>query len=326
MLTVDEINENIYTFKIVLPDNPLKWLNCYVIKSSDRNLLIDTGFNRPECRADLLDGMRLLGLKADNTDVFLTHLHSDHTGNAAFLSDNGFHIIMGRRDHQTVCLPSDERHRSAHKRFLLEGMPASDLKLWNEQTPAIKFAPEPFPALETDDGSILSYGGYNLRCLATPGHTPGHLCLYDEQRKLIFLGDHVLFDISPNICAWNGVADSLGDYLRSLELVKSLELDTALPAHRTMGNKTVRQRADELIAHHEKRLAEVEQLVHKQPGICAYELSGQVTWRIKAKDWNDFPPAQKGFAFGETLAHLDRLVICGRIEKFCDSSGKVFYR
>lgn len=325
-MSIEKIADNIYTFPIVLPDNPLKWLNCYVIRSDGRNLLIDTGFNRPECRNALLDGMRQLGLTADNTDIFLTHLHSDHTGNAAYLAGEGFNILMGRKDHHVITMPQSEKHKATNARFLREGMPKEDLELWSAKSPAIKFAPGAFPARELDDGDMLSYGGYELHCLATPGHTPGHLCLFDEKRKLIFLGDHVLFDISPNICAWNGVPDSLGDYLRSLELMKSLDIETALPAHRTRGEVTLRERAQQLIEHHRLRLDEAERLVHEHPGITAYELAGLMTWRIRAKNWADFPPSQKGFAFGETLAHLDTLLANGAIERRFGENGIVSYR
>ena len=56
-----ELTEGLWTFPIVLPDNPLKWLNCYVVKSNDgRDLLIDTGFNRQDCLETLLAGMSML--------------------------------------------------------------------------------------------------------------------------------------------------------------------------------------------------------------------------------------------------------------------------
>lgn len=321
-MNIEQVADNIYAFPIVLPNNPLKWLNCYVVSSGGRNLLIDTGFNRPECREALLGGMRQLGLTADNTDIFLTHLHSDHTGNAAYLAGEGFNILMGRTDHRVITMPQSEKHKATNARFLREGMPKEDLALWSAKSPAIKFAPGAFPARELDDGDVLCYGGYELRCLATPGHTPGHLCLFDEKRKLIFLGDHVLFDISPNICAWNGVPDSLGDYLRSLELMKNLDIETALPAHRARGELTLGERAQQLI----EQLSEAERLVHEHPGITAYELAGLMTWRIRAKNWTDFPPSQKGFAFGETLAHLDTLLASGAIERLFGENGIVTYR
>ena len=322
---VTKIALGLYAIAVPLPNNPLKNLNAYVVTGS-RNLLIDTGFHQKECRDALLSGLQELGISMEHTDIFLTHLHSDHTGNAAYLAGEDFNILMGRKDHRVITMPEQEKHRETHARFLREGMPKEDLALWSAQTPAIKFAPGAFPARELDDGDVLCYGGYELRCLATPGHTPGHLCLFDEKRKLIFLGDHVLFDISPNICAWNGVPDSLGDYLRSLELMKSLDIETALPAHRARGEVTLRERAQQLIEHHRLRLSEAERLVHEHPGVTAYELAGLMTWRIRAKNWADFPPSQKGFAFGETLAHLDTLLASGAIERLFGENGIVTYR
>ena len=149
-MNIEQVADNIYAFPIVLPNNPLKWLNCYVVSSGGRNLLIDTGFNRPECREALLGGMRQLGLTADNTDIFLTHLHSDHTGNAAYLAGEGFSVMMGRKDHRVVTMPQSEKHRETHARFLREGMPKEDLALWSAKSPAIKFAPGAFPARELD--------------------------------------------------------------------------------------------------------------------------------------------------------------------------------
>ena len=46
----EEILKNLYRLSIPLVGNPLKKLNAYLIKGSDRNLLIDTGFRQPACR------------------------------------------------------------------------------------------------------------------------------------------------------------------------------------------------------------------------------------------------------------------------------------
>ncbi len=44
----EEVASNLYRIVVPLPDNPLKEINSYVITSGDRNLVIDTGMNRPE--------------------------------------------------------------------------------------------------------------------------------------------------------------------------------------------------------------------------------------------------------------------------------------
>lgn len=47
---VEQVKENIYRLGVTLPQNPLRELNSYLIRGGERDLLIDTGFRRPECR------------------------------------------------------------------------------------------------------------------------------------------------------------------------------------------------------------------------------------------------------------------------------------
>ena len=79
------IEGNIYLIPVPLPDNPLRNLNSYVIRAEGggRHLLIDTGFRRDECRDALLAGLGELDVRLEDTDIFLTHLHSDHTSRTA---------------------------------------------------------------------------------------------------------------------------------------------------------------------------------------------------------------------------------------------------
>ena len=59
---IDEIAANLYRIEIPLPKNPLRSINSYAIKDSDRNLIIDTGMNRKECLDVLEDGLKNLGI------------------------------------------------------------------------------------------------------------------------------------------------------------------------------------------------------------------------------------------------------------------------
>lgn len=321
---VSEICKNIYTFPIVLPNNPLKWLNCYVVKGGEgeRSLLIDTGFNRPECLEALMRGMTELGLKPELTDVFLSHVHSDHTGNAGALAELGCRILMGAIDKS---LMNDARWAERLPLFRREGMPENLINEVHQNNPGMLFAPKLIDTLEIQDGDILSCGGYELECIHTPGHTPGHMCLYDKRKKLIFAGDHVLFDISPNICIWRGFHDPVGTYMKSLEKVMELDVELCLPSHRSRGDISMKERAAALIAHHHRRLDETERLIGENPGISAYDLAGKMSWRIRARNWEDFPAAQKNFAMLETLAHIEYLIVRDRVERLSDKDGTRSY-
>ncbi len=324
-LIIEQVAENIWSFPVVLPQNPLKWLNCYVIKGApgERNLLVDTGFRRPECMQALEEGMQLLKVRPEETDVFLTHLHSDHTGNAPQLQKLGSRILMSGIDLDILHSENWARRKA---RVLSEGMPDNVLSEVFEHNPAVLYAPGYFEAVRLTEGNCLHYGGYHLQCIMTPGHTPGHMCLYGEEQKLMFLGDHVLFDITPNICNWMEMEDSLGAYLESLEKIMQYDVNVALPGHRNCGEITMRERGKELLRHHERRLAEAERVVRMNPGIQAYETAGKMTWKISSKNWDAFPPGQKWFAVGEALAHLDYLTLRGRVERYIDAEGSIRYR
>ncbi len=79
---------------------------------------------------------------------------------------------------------------------------------------------------------IIEAGDRTLRCIETPGHSFGHTCLYDAQKKVLFSGDHILSDITPNVQGWFPDWDPVAEYLKSLEKVSSLDVEVVLPGHR----------------------------------------------------------------------------------------------
>lgn len=312
---VEALMQDLYRICVPLPGNPLKELNSYLIRGEGRSLLIDTGFRQPACRRALEAGLEELGVERDRLDIFLTHLHSDHSGLAPDLIAPGRSICISAADRSKV---ENAGEIAAHwdafrRRYLAAGISTQLMDEMDAANPAIQWAPRQGCGqyVSVKDGDVLSIGGYRLKCILTPGHTPGHMCLWDEEKRLFFSGDHVLFDITPNITIWPDAADALGDYMASLKQVRALPVERTLPGHRATGD--FHTRVDALLAHHETRLAEVEAIVSGDPGRTAYEIASQMTWRIRAKNWAEFPKAQKFFAVGECLAHLDHLCAQGRI-------------
>lgn len=307
---IRQILPDLFEIKIRLVGNPLKNLNCYVFTSEDRNLLIDTGFNQPECLEDLLTGIREIGLDMAKTDLFITHFHSDHCGLMDQVATKDSRIFMSRVDKDMLehhLREPEASWQDYQKLYLEEGYPAEDLKAVLQSNPARSLASTTLvPISPLEDGDTLVVGDRTLTCILTPGHTPGHMCLYDEANRIMVLGDHVLFDISPNITAWPSMPNALTFYLESLAQIKAYPVDLPLPAHRAH-SITMHQRIDELLAHHENRLNETLLIIRQRPGINAYDLAGHMTWSIRARNWEEFPASQKWFAIGETIAHLYHL-------------------
>ena len=312
------IEDNIYTIPVPLPNNPLRQLNSYVIKGEGRNLVIDTGFKLEECRKALCDGLEELGVDMNCTDIFLTHLHSDHSGLAAELATQSSKIYISRADGELLTL-SLTQGLGRVEEYRSYGFSEKELEnFW--ENPSMKYRQaSPFNFTYVADGDVLTYGGRRLEVIFTPGHTPGHVCLYDRANKVMFLGDHVLFNITPNITTWPFFEDPLGHYVHSLMDISIYDVRLPLPAHRGV-NGTMAERIGTIIEHHGARIREMLDILTERPGLTPYDLSGMMTWRVhgKTNSWADFPLNQKWFAVGETAAHLDYLLKRGRVRREFD--------
>ncbi|MDD3347788.1 MBL fold metallo-hydrolase [Oscillibacter sp.] len=315
----EQLASGLWRLEIPLVGNPLKNLNSYLL-CGERSLLIDTGFRQQPCREAMERELRSTGVDRDRMDIFLTHLHSDHTGLAPELVRENCRVFISGVDGRRMAAENEEGWRAIYDGYVQEGFsPAEMAALW-ETNPAKIAGPAPYDRYTyLEDGDEVTYGGRTLRCLLTPGHTPGHLCLYEPKERWLFSGDHVLFHITPNICRWSGVADSLGDYLESLRRLRSLPVSLLLPAHR-METGNAAQRAEELERHHALRLENAVDTVTLHPGLTAYEIAGHMAWSIRCRSWGEFPLTQKFFAVGEALAHLDYLTVRNRVERRWDGA------
>ena len=93
-----KILPNLYRIEIPLPKNPLKALNSYVVKSPERNLVIDTGWNQEECLNAMQAGLKELEVDIRETDFFITHMHTDHLGLVSSLVTDTTTIYFNRPD------------------------------------------------------------------------------------------------------------------------------------------------------------------------------------------------------------------------------------
>ena len=257
-----------------------------------------------------------------DVDVLLTHLHSDHSGLAPeAVGENGW-IYISAIDRASVDAGMGQRlirWKKITQRYEYEGFPREQLAYLEQANPARAMAPPDSRRYQSlEDGQIIEAGGLRLQALLMPGHTPGQMCFWIEEHGLLLLGDHVLFDITPNIAAWPEMPDALGSYLESLDKIRAYAPIRCLPGHRGSGD--LAQRVDQLKKHHQLRLEEAMQGVKDYPGAGAFQLAGHMTWKIRARNWEEFPLAQKWFAVGECMSHLDRLMVEGRI--VCRQEGE----
>lgn len=303
----EEILPNLYRIEIPLPNNPLKALNSYVIKAPERFLIIDTGMNRRECADAMASGLTELAVDLDKTEFFITHLHADHAGLVGSLASSTSIIYFNEIDASLLNKGlGEEEWQKTERLYHAHGFPTTELEGAMAMHPGRRYSSQKRLDYHiVKEGDSLSVGDYSFTCIETPGHTPGHMCLYEPRRKILICGDHILFDITPNITFWPDFKNALKVYLSSLEKVLALDVDLVLPGHRsTWGN--LRKRVAELREHHQARLDEVLTAL-KNGEKTAYQVAPYVTWNIDCSSWDTFPLQQKWFAVGETVAHIEYL-------------------
>ncbi len=321
---IDEVLPQLYRARIALPDSPLKYLNSYIIKASPRSLVIDTGLNREECLQEMTGALRELSIDLSQTDFFITHVHADHSGLIGTLPSETSKVYFNRIEPVELYEPDFWRER-VNEFAVINGFPPAALKELFETHPASRYHLKTVPKLTIlNDGDVLEAGDYSFRCIETPGHTAGHICLYAAKQKLLISGDHILTDITSNITArFDSNKDALSEYLQSLDKVYALDVALVLPGHRSLISD-MRKRIRELKRHHEDRANEQLKILEKGDQ-NAYQVTTQMSWDMEYSEWDNLPSFQKYFAFAEGLAHLEYLKSLGKVREKKLSDGNIVY-
>jgi glyoxylase-like metal-dependent hydrolase (beta-lactamase superfamily II) len=148
-------------------------------------------------------------------------------------------------------------------------------------------------------GETFQVDGESLEAIATPGHTSEHVCYLTSSGDL-FTGDTVLGAGTTAIFPPDG---HMGDYLRSLALLRSRNPKTIHPAHGPSRHDAVKL-LDEYIAHRLERERQV---------ITTIQQGAQTIPELRRKIYPDLDPRLEGAAEVQLLAHLIKLVEEGRI-------------
>ncbi|MDA8294200.1 MAG: MBL fold metallo-hydrolase [Actinomycetota bacterium] len=314
---VERVRPGLWSIPVPIPHNPLRYVLVYALELTTGGVaLVDAGWDTDEAFDALGRGLEEAGGSlSDVAAVLVTHIHPDHYGLAGRVRDVsgawiGLHpddaVLLEGRYGDTDRLLADMT------RLLTDsGVPEDKLPDLAFSSMVIKtmvtMAP---PDVLLEDGAPVSLPGWDLRTVWTPGHSPGHVCFYSDARRLLLSGDHVLPRITPNISVHTQqFPDPLGDYLASLEKVRSLVADEVLPGHEYRFSGLA-DRVDAIAAHHQVRLDEIEAVVRDHPGATAWEITERLHW---SRPFGELEPFMQRQANGETLAHCVVLVGSGRL-------------
>lgn len=304
----------VHRIPLPLPPRALRAVNVYVLDDPAGPILVDSGWAGADGGRALAEGLRQLGAGVrDVARVVVTHAHHDHYTQALVLREShGVSVELGRGERFSVAamtrrgdgapVPHVELlHRAgaadlaARMALLIKEGDESDDAPWGE------------PDRWLDDGDTVAVAARPLEVRATPGHTRGHVVLRDVRGGLLFSGDHVLPHITPSIGYERAPEPApLRSYLASLRLVRDLPEAFLLPAHGRV-TSSVHTRVDELLEHHERRLAAAFDQVRGGAG-TAFEVAAALPWTRRNRRIDQMETEHAALAVLEIAAHLDVLV------------------
>lgn len=307
---VEEVRPGLWSVPVPWPRSGLRYTLSYLMTGQAGPALIDTGWPTEHAWTALADGIRQTGHDiADLRYVLVTHAHSDHLGMAGRLREaSGARV--GMHPAETATLRGVDHAAWRHRLSVWlrsRGAPADQVTEITDLMAGAAglHARLARPDFDVEHGSLPLGAGTALRAVWTPGHTPGHLCFYDEQREVLLTGDHVLPRITPHIGLPPGAeGDPLGDYEASLRTLAQYDPAEVLPAHEYRF-ADLGARVEALLRHHRTRLAEVEHAVASDPGLSTWAVAEVLTW---SRGWEQTRGAARQSAVSETWAHLRHLL------------------
>jgi glyoxylase-like metal-dependent hydrolase (beta-lactamase superfamily II) len=260
----------------LLAPNPgpftFKGTGVHILGVGARVMVIDPG---PDLPGHVEALKRALGSRTVS-HILITHTHRDHSPAAAQLK-----AWSGAKTYGMAMAP-----RSDHAAG--EGMV--------DEAHDHDFAPD----VTVRDGMRISGDGFELECLATPGHTANHFCYALAQERALFTGDHVMGWSTSVIAPPDG---DMGAYLDSLERLKARDDSILYPTH----GSPIADPHDwitQLIAHRRMR----EDQIH-----TALARRATTVMELVAFLYPRIDPVLRPAAAQQTLAHLRHMRARGKV-------------
>ncbi len=289
-------------------------INCYLLEGEPLTL-IDAG-PRSERSLEVLEaGIEAAGYSIGDLDLIVaTHQHIDHIGLISTLVERSgadvaaLDISVERL--AEFAFGSEQEDQLAVDLMVRYGVPQEIANVLKEVTRSYRELAAPVKVTQPFSvGEKVAMGSRQYEIFHRPGHSPSDTVFWDEERKLMFGGDHLLSHISSNpliskpLDQSSGRTKSLINYRDSLRATAEMPIEIMLSGH----GLAITDHA-ELI---EKRLAGQDRRTEKIYRLIAegHETPHGVANAI----WGDIALTQAYLTLSEVIGHLDILVADGRV-------------
>lgn len=303
--TRERVTNDVHRLSVPYPSG---YVNVFLVLDGGGARLIDAGHHSEASRAALLRLLAEVGVApADIREILLTHAHPDHIGSAGALAAASGAPI---RIHRAELLPDRPGWPPRFESDWLRrhGLPAGARVPIDDRTSL------PPGVLPLNGDETLSFGPLELRLVATPGHSPGLLCMHEAARGWLFSSDQLLRVPTPLFLMDEGPGDPVGAYLDGLARLELLSADLVLPGH-GRGYTGLAAQVARARRGQEVRLAEVLEEV-PLTGATGHEVCRRLGWA--AGRATNGRLVVEAIALGRLLAYLRRLE---RVGEVCFDAG-----
>ncbi len=332
--------DGVFRFQIDFPTSyGLKFVCIYLIKIEDKNVLIDAGLNFPDWEKIFFSELQKLNLSIGDIDyLIVTHGHPDHLGvmNTLKTKNPDVQILMHELTQESIAWMKntdnlDEKSKRAEemsKQMMMYGVSEKQGKRIMQFLTAMRsFTEFQEPDRILLDNEEISIGSNILKIIWTPGHSLGHICIFNENTSHLFAGDHILSRITPHIGSFMVPVDISANYqnydfnnilkyyLKSLDRIDELDPKIIFPAHQDVIYNS-HERILEMKAHHQSRLIEISRLIENNP-LTPYEIS-QIHFGDELDEINTF------LGLGEILSHLIYLENQDKVKRI-EKNNRIYF-
>ena len=297
----------------------LNHVNVYLIEDDGGWAVLDTGLGDDATRAawdGLFDGVLA---RRRITRLICSHYHPDHLGLAGWLTKRFDCPLAMTRVEFLTTLAVQTKSFAANEHYYIErGLPLDDsVNVADGGHHYLRMTTGlPTQFFRLVDGQSLRIGGRDFTISTGGGHAPEQAMLHCASDGLFFSVDQVLTKITPNIgvSSMEPAANPLGEYLASLgRLEQIIPHDVlVLPGHHVPFTG-LHTRLGELAQHHRQRCQLIAEACRNAPHTAADMLP--VLFK-RALD-----PHQMGFAFSETVAHVNYMLARGELSQERGADG-----
>jgi len=305
-----EVAPGLHWLRMPLPFQ-LNHINLWLLADGPGWTLVDCGYGNDETRA--LWSSIFASHRPGR--LLVTHYHPDHVGNAHWIAEQfGLTAEMTEPEFLHAVMwchtPAEVLLTQRHTLWKKHGVAQERLdKIHGRGNPYRRGAPAvPLSYNRLSGGDTLEIGQRRWQVMLGRGHCPEQACLFAEEGHILIAGDQVLPKISPNVSITleEPDGDPLGLFLETLDRFYLLPSDTlVLPSH-GLPFRGLQARIDWLRAHHATRLDIVREACREA------RTAAEITEALFPRQLDDH---QYGFAFAETMAHVNHLVHRGEVRR-----------